>query len=506
MSFDHPAIKYINRSLRAKITLGVVIPLVLILGTFTAIEYQRHKEAVLSNLSFLASQVAQVIENSLQHEMLSRNLEGIQQMLDSIAEGESMRIVNLIDMSGKIIFSPGSKGVGTRLDNRDPTCQPCHKLAAVERPSSVVVTLDDGERVFRSMNPIENRPACQECHDPSQRLIGMLLTDISMEQIEAPLAADLWMKLLWGTLTILVSMVVVNLILNKMVMQRFERLAHTMAQFGQGQKDLRLPIEDGDEIDLLAHAFNEMGQLIEIEATENLTLTELLRHQSEQRGLLLKRLITAQEDERRRVARELHDDLGQSLTGLALQVEVTERSVVSNPDWAINQLEQIKTLINETVNRMYDLILALRPSALDDLGLAVALNIHAKRVLAGTEIDFELRAKGLTERLPPEIEITLYRIFQEALTNIVRHANARHVCILLTRKDGTFEGEITDDGNGFAPKYLLMDDDSPSGLGLLGMQERVTQCGGDLEITSQPGDGTRIRIIIPTLEFEKGNP
>lgn len=504
MSFYRPLSQSINRSLRIKITLSVVFPLVIILGIFSTIEYIRSKEAVLNNLSFLASQVAQVIENSLQHEMLSQNLEGIQQMLDSIAQSESMRVVNLMDMSGEIIFAPESKDVGIRLDNRDPTCQPCHKLPAAERPSSVVITLNHGERVFRSMNPIENRPACQECHDPSQRLIGMLLTDISMNQIEESFTADLQIKVLWGVLTIFVTIVVVNLILSKMVMQRFERLAQTMVHFGQGQKDLRLPTGDGDEIDVLANAFNEMGQRIEIEETENLALTELLRNQSEQRGVLLNRLITAQEDERKRVARELHDDLGQSLAGLALQVEATEHSIVSDPDRALDQLKQIRKLINETVNRMYDLIMDLRPSELDDLGLVVALQAHAKRIFANTKTDFELNAKQLNERLPPEIEVALYRIFQEALTNIIRHANAQHVHIILTRNNGVFKGEIIDDGKGFDPQDFQANANSTSEFGLLGMQERVSQCGGNLEIISKPGDGTHIRISVPIINFEKG--
>jgi PAS domain S-box-containing protein len=235
-------------------------------------------------------------------------------------------------------------------------------------------------------------------------------------------------------------------------------------------------------------------------SAENRKLAESLRRQSAQRGMLLKGLITAQEDERKRVARELHDELGQALGGLALQVGTVEHLIASDADRAIGQLDGIRALISETTDRMYGLILDLRPSALDDLGLAAALGACADRMLADTGITFTLGADELTDRLPPEVETTLYRIFQEALSNVVRHAGAKRVCITLARRDGAFEGEIADDGRGFDPEAVPLDERSPRGLGLLGMRERVAQCGGELEIISQPGSGARLRICIPLAE------
>ena len=112
--------KSLRTSLRVKVTLGVVLPLVLILGVSSAFDYIRHREIVLDNLSLLASQSSQVIENSLQIEMLSRNLDGLQQMLDAISEGEAIRIIYLLDTNGRVVFAPKGENVGTILDNRDP--------------------------------------------------------------------------------------------------------------------------------------------------------------------------------------------------------------------------------------------------------------------------------------------------------------------------------------------------------------------------------------------------
>ncbi len=501
MSVSHQFPHFVRGSLRAKVTLGVVLPLVIILGTFSTIEYARQREAVLTNLSFLASQTGQVIENSLQHAMLTQNLVELQHVLDSISEGESFRVIYLLDTSGRVIFAPKGQGVGTQLDNRDSNCQPCHRLPAAERPGSVVITLSDGQRVFRSMTPIQNQPACQTCHSPDQRLNGVLLTDIPMTPLEAPLAASLQESILWWAGTILTTVIVVNLVMSSLVIRRLEAVAHTLMRFGRGQLNLRLPTNAPDEIGHLAAAFNEMGQRIQYEEAENRALSEGLRREAAHRDDLLKRLITAQEEERRRVARDLHDDLGQDLAGLAVSLEAVDQWMEKQPEQARAQLRQTRVLIAEATDRAYDMILALRPSALDDLGLVPALRAHAARVLKDTGVQFEFEVHDFIRRLPPEIETALFRTYQEALSNVVRHAGASAVHMSLALCDGHFEGDIVDNGRGFDLLSVQPNGHSARGLGLLGMQERIAQCGGTLEILARPGTGTRLRIRIPLSEM-----
>lgn len=491
-------------SLRLKVTLGVVLPLLVILGVFTGLEYARHRTAVLANLSFLAGQIGQVIEDGIRHEMLSENLDGLQHMLDAISQNDAIRIVYLLDTSGRVVFAPRRDGVGSMLDNRAATCQPCHRLPADQRPASVVVTLPDQGRVFRSMTPIANRPECQTCHGSEQRLIGVLLTDISMAPMEAMLASDLRENILWWLGVILITIVVVNAVMSRLVVRRLASVAAALGGFGRGRRDLRLPAGSPDEIGQLAQAFNVMGQRVQAEEGANRLLSENLRREAAQRRELLKRLITAQEEERRRVARDLHDGLGQDLGGLAVGLEAAERLLSSQPEQARARLQQARALIGETTARAYDMILSLRPSALDDLGLAAAIRAHAARALRNTGVEFELDAAGLSPRLPAEIEVALFRSFQEALTNVTRHAGARRVRVSLAVRDGMFEGEIADDGRGFdledvqALQRGRADGEcSPRGLGLLGMQERVAQCSGALEIHTRPGAGTRLLIRVP---------
>lgn len=493
----------IKSSLRAKITLGLVVPLTLILGIFTFIEASRHRETEISNLTILASQSGKVIESSLRNAMLESNFSEVQRILDAVGDAGEFRVVYLLDSDGKIIFSPHGEGVGKRLDNRNPTCQECHKLPPEARPSSVVVT-DEDQRVFRSMYPIRNAPECMTCHDPEEPIIGLLLTDIPFTKVESALAADLRENLLWWVGTILATVIVVNIAMSNIVIRRLQTLAEALVGFGQDRLSLRLSADDPDEIGQLTEAFNNMSRRIEEEVDENRALSDHLFEQSKQRGELLKHLITAQEDERKRVARELHDDLGQALGALALQTEAVEQLIGSDAEGAIKQLNITRDLITDTTDRMYELILALRPSILDDLGLISALQSHAERCLEGSGITFELNADGLTGRLEPEMETTLYRIYQEALNNVRRHSGASRVSITISKHKGFIESKIQDDGRGFDMKELDLDKDNPHGWGLLGIKERVSQWCGEVEIITEPGKGTLIHLRFPIEEVDGG--
>jgi signal transduction histidine kinase len=487
----------VNRSLRAKVTFGIILPLLTILGIFTVIEHTRHNAVTQENLAMLASYSGKIVESNLRHAMLEDDFTEVRALLDTIGSWEQFEIVYVMDTSGEVIFAPNGEGIGTQLDLHEADCQLCHSLPADKRPSSVVLEMDDGQQVFRSMYPLENQPECARCHDTDDRILGLLLTDITMAPVESVLSADLRENLLWWIGAIIVTVIVVNLVMSHFVLRRLEALATGIAGLGKGQLPPPLPEKQADEIGQLAIAFNLMVRQIEARNQENEELSETLRRQSVQRGELLKRVITAQEDERSRVARELHDELGQSLSGLALGTEAMERLISSDPERAKAHLEQLRSLVAATTDQMYDLILALRPSALDDLGLVVALRSYADRMLSPHGIAFEITVDGLTDRLPPTTETALYRIFQEALSNILRHSAANQVRIELKRQDDDFEGSIVDNGVGFDPGSIQADGSTGRGLGLLGMRERVEQCGGHLQILSTPGQGTRLILWVP---------
>jgi signal transduction histidine kinase len=204
----------------------------------------------------------------------------------------------------------------------------------------------------------------------------------------------------------------------------------------------------------------------------------------------VRRVVEAQELERARLARELHDETGQALTSILLGLKPLEQTAAN--DEARAAVASLRELVVSTLQEVRRLAVELRPSALDDFGLASAVERLAAsfRDQADLQVDFE--AQLGEERLPREVETALYRIIQEALTNILKHAGASRVSILLTRRDGSAAAIVEDDGSGFDPSAT-----SDDGLGLVGMRERVGLVGGRLRIESTSGSGTTVRAEVP---------
>jgi PAS domain S-box-containing protein len=210
------------------------------------------------------------------------------------------------------------------------------------------------------------------------------------------------------------------------------------------------------------------------------------------RDELLRRLVTAQEDERRRVARELHDSVGQLLTALLLGIRaVRDAGPLSSA--ALARLDDLQRLADELGRQIHDLAIRLRPTALDDLGLEAALGQLVGEWSARTGVAVDFQATGLESgRLRAELETILYRVVQEALTNVAKHARARQVSVVISRHDGSATAVVEDDGVGFDPEAV-----GEGRLGLIGMYERVALAGGELDIESTPGTGTTIIARVP---------
>ena len=203
----------------------------------------------------------------------------------------------------------------------------------------------------------------------------------------------------------------------------------------------------------------------------------------------MRRVVEAQELERRRLARELHDETGQALTSILLGLKTLERSVETKQ--GRDGVAAVRDLVVATLQDVRRLAVELRPAALDDFGLAPALERLVETVRQDTPVDVDLEIGIGDERLPTDVETTMYRIVQEALTNIAKHAAATRISILLTRKERAVVVVVEDDGDGFDAT------DPTAGLGLAGMRERVTLLGGQLRIETSPGRGTTIAAEVP---------
>jgi two-component system sensor histidine kinase UhpB len=227
-----------------------------------------------------------------------------------------------------------------------------------------------------------------------------------------------------------------------------------------------------------------LGRIDRMRSDHEQLLIALAEHERRFRSLA-RRVWSVEEEQRRRIALELHDGLGQTLTALVIELELMAGVGAASSD----RLAVAARIASEALASTRELSRLLRPSLLDDLGLAAALAWHAEHALRphGLQVALEID-DGLTLR--PELEIAAFRVYQEIATNVLRHARAERVAVALYRDDGRLVLDVEDDGQGFSPGER-------SGTGLLGMRERAELVGGTLRIDSEPGQGTHVRLEAP---------
>ncbi len=254
-------------------------------------------------------------------------------------------------------------------------------------------------------------------------------------------------------------------------------------------EQMRLPEDTNPDIRQLAATVNSMLDRLD-------TRTRQLRAISE-------RLINAQEDERKRIARRLHDDTGQSLSALIMNLERMESMIPAESSDLLRRMVTARKLATRTLEDLRNVIYGLRPTMLDDLGLAPAIRWYARSGLdeAGVQVKFD--SLDETMRLPPQVETTLFRIAQEAISNIVRHAHAKSASIALWQEDGAACLWVEDDGCGFDLTHISTQALPMQHLGLLGIKERAELVGGDVMVDSVPGRGTRLEVHVPLNGLEK---
>ena len=220
-----------------------------------------------------------------------------------------------------------------------------------------------------------------------------------------------------------------------------------------------------------------------------------MQEQQKQLRLLSGRVVAAQEDERRRISRELHDEMGQALTAIKLNLQILITTLPPENKSQLEQVNEIIALTNTSLQEVRRLAMDLRPSILDDLGLVPTLRWYQSQFIKRSDTEFDLSVPANFPRLAPEAETALYRVVQEAVTNISRHAQAKKVEISLSHDAQTVYCSIIDDGIGFKQE----EDTSPviTGVGLTSMRERVEALNGEINISSSPQAGTEIDIKLP---------
>ncbi|HYL61351.1 MAG TPA: sensor histidine kinase [Candidatus Methylomirabilis sp.] len=240
------------------------------------------------------------------------------------------------------------------------------------------------------------------------------------------------------------------------------------------------------------------GYILRLERQGRLRYQALARSRLELEGLSA-RLVEAQEQERRSISRELHDEVGQTLGALLVEIGQLSKLAPAQDEAARSQIAHIKSVAGSAVKSIRDMALLLRPPMLDDLGLVPALEWQAREISRRSEMEVEVHSENVSESLSDETKVCVYRLVQEALNNAARHAAAKNAKVTVSQNSAKITVQIKDDGRGFDPHRQR-------GMGILGMEERVKRLGGTLTLESSPGHGATVRAELPSNNLHSSSP
>ena len=291
---------------------------------------------------------------------------------------------------------------------------------------------------------------------------------------------------IWGLVLCVAIGACLALLLTRILTRPIHQLVESTNRIREGNFETKADVHANDEIGRLAVAFNQMAEALN-QYQQEVWVKEKARVS------LIERIVQVQEDERKSISRELHDHLGQSLLAILLQVQaIREQSKLTDSVY-----DDVEKSIRNVIEEVHRLAWGMRPTILDDYGLDSALGRHIEEVSqhSGLDIDYSFTSPPGLERLPSRIEVPLFRIAQEAITNVQRHAEASHASVVVLRQPNDITLLIEDNGNGFDSSMISERGDKC--LGLIGMRERVALLGGSVVVESTPGEGTTIRAKIP---------
>ncbi len=682
------------QSLRFKLVVGLAVVLTVTLSLFFYLQYTRHRDQLLSQMITMTTRQSELIESSLRHSMITRDPDELASIFHHVGQQEGLLDIMLLDRVGRIAASANPQEVGTQLDITTPSCQLCHwGRAAREEARTVVFATENGTKVFRNVNPVENGPQCQPCHLSESAINGVLVADFSMADIEKQTAAERREMLTILVAAVAVVILATSLVTSQLVLARLRIVVDAVRRAGSGDLDQTLGFRGHDEIDELAHAFDRMaadlkdkarleaeaaesarlatererrlrvlsalnavagtvsrsielqqiledalaeavdvlnmdggrvylvagtnelavkahygaaeefaeeeprlrvgeclcgqafqtGELLLVEsvadyprpvqqhcsragyrsvaciplmskdkvlgvlnlgsrqqrsfAADDARLLEAIGHQigvaienaqlyrevkafshqlegrvarrteelarardeleekARQLQQILTEMIHIQEEERGRIARDMHDGLIQIIIGALYEIQAAKENLPTRPEGAVEKLSTAQELLTRMEAETRRVIYDLRPMILDARGLTPALKRHAQSFARLFGIPCSVHVTGSPFRLPSDKEVSTYRIVQEALQNVQAHSEATSVRLHLAFRPTALLVTVEDDGRGFNYDDVL---NKPAGrLGLIGMRERAQSIGAKISVESVVGQGTIVTLRVP---------
>ncbi|MBW2739297.1 MAG: HAMP domain-containing protein [Deltaproteobacteria bacterium] len=490
--------------LRAKLTLlieSLVILIVLVTGIITTM---REKESLESELHKRGAALAADLARFTARPLLRPDLTTLRRFVNHSMKQDYVRYVIILDPHGKVVMHSDLAEVGkTYMDSLS--------TAAVnsKAPGCSHTSLSEKEEsLFDIFAPVQ----------VSDVRLGTVRLGYSYLAVEKEIAEAQQQILIIGIVTTIIGGVVAYL-LAIFISSPIRRITDATEKVANGDLNTPLTIKRKDEIGTLATSFNKMAQdlgrhrkhleeLVEGRTSELGTANEQLRREIAERKRsekelkqsrkrlrdLASHLQTIREKEGSRIAREIHDELGQALTALKMDTHWVGQRLSGDQQLLLEKAKSMSKLIDTTIHSVQRISSELRPGLLDDLGLSAAIEWQANEFRSRTNIQCKIISIPEDIILDSDSSTAIFRIFQETLTNIARHANATRVEVMLKQKSGTAELIVHDNGKGITENEIS----NPRAFGLIGMRERVHSLGGYLTIRGAPNKGTSVEVFIPT--------
>lgn len=415
----------------------------------------------------------------------------------SLPQTEGSVRSEIVDATGHIVARFG----GGEPDRPEEHVEILAPMIASGRPGTIIHDVADGDDHVLAYHPFRSHPG------------GVVVEQTEDAALAIPREMQRTM-LIYGIGALLVALTAAWLHAHSVV-RPIRRLSGDAARMASGDLDNPIVVARDDEIGELGRRFNEMRLKLKASREDSARWAAELEHRVQERTRevehrnreldalnrirrqLLAKTISAQEEERLRLARALHDDSAQTLTAVLMTLKTAEDALPAGPDGVRRALDRGRSQLEGALREIRGAIMDLRPSALDDLGLAAAVRWYADEHLRPNGIKLTFEITGDDARATGPVATAIFRIVQEAVTNVVRHSGARRARITLDFGPSAVLTVVEDDGAGFDPESLRQPQESGRGLGLLGMRERAELFGGDVEIESGTGQGTSVRVRIP---------
>lgn len=481
--------KSITINLRAKIMLVFILPMVISLTIISYVHNEREREELESAVEDNAWQLANIMLGSLKHAMLGNNSEMMTDVMGEFSKDPDIRKVWLLDLDSTVIASTDSSDTGKKLDMTEKGCVECHTAPPGSAEIPGIMEYRDGDNFMRVVLPIPNAKECQSCHPASESQLGVFFMDFSMVEVAATLQEDLINNILLSAASLAMLFILALLLIQWLITRRTDVISAALRRLENRDFSTRISTHwyTRDEITDLAAQINNMASSIE-------------GLQAEQKSRELVR-VNAIIEERERIARELHDGVAQFLGYLSAKIGAA-RMALSNQknEMADANLAQVEQSIVDQSIEVRSTIVGLKISGMVDTGLVKNIRAFVEQCnrLGDFLMELEIPEELNSLEMNAEKEMHIFRILQEAVSNVRKHSGASQGSIRLEMEDDQLKLSITDDGVGFDPVQVGMERSGHFGLQI--MFERAREIGARLEINSKIGSGTTITVIMDWQE------